>query len=400
MKVLYVNHGITNYLNAALKRICENGVEIVMSLPESDNGTLGKGVSLINYANVLYKIRYSKSVKKWYGKESLIDLKQILLEEQPDILLVGWPYFLQLFFDRALLKIVRKNDIKLIIQEIPFQTAPFKKLNYYKIHPMYNENMELQSKGLFFKIGTLFLMYIRKFVYQYCDATLNYTTYAYDILPSYGVDPESIFVRYNSSDTDALFAARAQVENSERILDNVPHVLHIGRLVKWKRVDLLIDAFKLVQQQVPDSKLVIIGDGPEKENLIDQAQSLGLSNQIVFTGAVHDPLTLGKYMYASTVYVLAGMGGLSINDAMTYSLPVICSVCDGTEKDLVTDGVNGFFFKEGDVNDLAAKIIRILSDNELAKKMGEASLDVIKNKININTVAQRYVDVFEYVINK
>lgn len=400
MKVLYLNHGVTNYMNASLEKVCNKGVEIVMLLPEGDNGTIGKGVYLVDHAKVSYKIRYSKSVKQWYGKEALVDLKQILLEEHPDILLVGWPYFLQLFFDRTLLKIVRKNNIKLIIYEIPFQTAPFKQLDYYRTHPVYNENMELQSKGFLFKIRMLFLMYIRKFVYKHCDATLNYTTYAYDILPSYGVDPESIFVRYNSTDTDALFAVRSQVENSERILDNVPHVLHIGRLVKWKRVDLLIDAFKLVQQQVPDSKLVIIGDGPEKENLIDQAQSLGLSNQIVFTGAVHDPLTLGKYMYASTVYVLAGMGGLSINDAMTYSLPVICSVCDGTEKDLVTDGVNGFFFKEGDVNDLAAKIIHILSDNELAQKMGEASLDIIKNKININTVAQCYIDAFEYVMKR
>lgn len=400
MKVLYVNHGITDYVNAALEKICNKGIQIVMLLPEGDNGTMGKGVSLINYENASYKIRYSKSVKQWYGKESLIDLKQILLEEQPDVLLFCWPYFLQLFFDRTLLKLLRKNNIKLIIHEIPFQTAPFKQLDYYKTHPVYNEKMELQSKGLLFKIRMLFLMYIRKFVYQHCDATLNYSTYAYDILPSYGIDPKSIFVRYNSSDTDALFAVRSQVENSDKILDNAPHILHIGRLVKWKRVDLLINAFKLVQQQFPDSKLVIIGNGPEKANLIDQAHSFGLSDKVIFTGGIHDPLTLGKYMYASTVYVLAGMGGLSINDAMTYSLPVICSVCDGTEKDLVTDGVNGFFFKEGDVNDLAAKIIRILSDKKLAQKMGEASLDIIKNKININTVAQRYIDVFEYVINK
>ena len=61
-------------------------------------------------------------------------------------------------------------------------------------------------------------------------------------------------------------------------------------------------------------------------------------------------------MNESTVYVLAGMGGLSINDAMCFSLFVICLVCDGTEKDLVADGVNGYFFKEGDANDLVDKI--------------------------------------------
>jgi len=60
-------------------------------------------------------------------------------------------------------------------------------------------------------------------------------------------------------------------------------------------------------------------------------------------------------MSASSVYVLAGMGGLSINDAMAYGLPVICSVCDGTERDLVTHHGNGLFFRENNVVDLSVK---------------------------------------------
>jgi glycosyltransferase involved in cell wall biosynthesis len=85
---------------------------------------------------------------------------------------------------------------------------------------------------------------------------------------------------------------------------------------------------------------------------------------------------------------------------MCFSLPVICSVCDGTEKDLITDGVNGYFFKEGDVDSLADKIDKILSDEERRKQMGEEAYRVIKEKINLDTVAQRYMDAFEYVMNK
>lgn len=70
-----------------------------------------------------------------------------------------------------------------------------------------------------------------------------------------------------------------------------------------------------------------------------------MTDSIRFIGAVYDPEKLGAYMNESTVYVLAGMGGLSINDAMTYGMPVLCSVCDGTERDLVIDGKNGFFSK-------------------------------------------------------
>ena len=104
-------------------------------------------------------------------------------------------------------------------------------------------------------------------------------------------------------------------------------------------------------------------------------------------------------MHESSVYVLAGMGGLSINDAMTYSMPVICSVCDSTERDLVTDGVNGFFFKEGDAADLAAKIKRLLESPELCRTMGEESFKVIRDRINIDTVSDRYMDVYKNLMH-
>lgn len=398
MKVIYVNLGITPYAHTVLEKLSANGCELVMLLPKNDDGTIGKGVKRANTDNRSYKITYSNTKRMWYGKPALTDMKSILIQEEPDILMIGWPYFLQLFFDMKLLPRIRKLNIKLIIQEIPFQIAPFLKFGYYRKHPVYNENMALQSKGLYFYLRTLMMMFIRKFVYKHAAATINYASVAYDILPSYGVKKESIFVRYNSTDTETLFATKERIAQLPPILQPRKRILHIGRLVKWKRIDLLLDAYKKIAGQYPDSELTIIGDGPEKESLVQQTFDLGLTDRVVFAGAIYDSLTLGQYMNESTIYVLAGMGGLSINDAMSFSLPVICSVCDGTEKDLVTDGVNGYFFKTGDANDLATKIKRLLSDTKTTKKMGAAGCDVIKNKININTVVQRYMDAFEYVM--
>ena len=156
-----------------------------------------------------------------------------------------------------------------------------------------------------------------------------------------------MFVTYNTCDTDTLLSRREQVISTPPLLDPTKkRILHIGRLVKWKRVDLLLEAFSMLAPEYVEAELVIVGDGPELESLKDQASKLGLMSKISFVGAIYDPLVLGKYMDDSTVYVLAGMGGLSINEAMCYSLPIICSVCDGTEKDLVVDGENGFYFFE------------------------------------------------------
>lgn len=400
MKVIYVNHTITLYTHPLLQKIIDKGCELVMVLPLGDNGTVGKGVEVSQSNNNSYSKRFSSSCKKWYGKAALIDLNVILIKERPDILMIGWPYMLQLYFERELRKTIKYYNIKLIVQEIPFQTPPFGKLSYFKEHPCYNEDMELISTGIKFKLQALLTMYIRKRIYRLASATINYATCAYDILPSYGVKKEAIFVRYNTGDTDALFEARKQIEQKKRMLSERQRIIHVGRLVKWKRVDLLIEAFKNVIEKYPNCELVIVGKGPEKDSLTQQVVEAGITDNVVFTGGIYDPLVLGQYMYESTVYVLAGMGGLSINDAMGYSLPIICSVCDGTEKDLVTDGVNGYFFKEGDTADLSEKIVAILSDPTKAKQMGEESYRIIRDKINLETVSQRYMDAFEYVMKQ
>jgi glycosyltransferase involved in cell wall biosynthesis len=93
------------------------------------------------------------------------------------------------------------------------------------------------------------------------------------------------------------------------------------------------------------------------------------------------------------------MGGLSINDAMAYGLPVICSVCDGTERDLVTHHGNGLFFRENNVVDLSEKIALLLRDPALRKKMGEASLRVIEERINLESVSDRYLDAFRKIVS-
>ena len=165
-------------------------------------------------------------------------------------------------------------------------------------------------------------------------------------------------------------------------------------------MDLLIAAFSLIAKRYQDCELVIVGDGPEKEALIRKAIDLGLRNRILFTGAVYDPIELAQYMNESSVYVLAGMGGLSINDAMCFSLPIICSVCDGTERDLVVDGVNGYFFEENDVNSLVEKINLILSDPSKAVEMGRKSLQIIKENVNLNTFTNMYIAALDYAIGR
>ena len=90
------------------------------------------------------------------------------------------------------------------------------------------------------------------------------------------------------------------------------------------------------------------------------------------------------------------MGGLSINDAMCFAKPVVCSVADGTEKRLVREGFNGHYFTNGDADSLTDRLDSLLSDPVRLRTFGDNSLKIIQEEINIHTVLREYVRAFEY----
>lgn len=406
MKVLLTFGGIPHYLNALLEKLHHKGVEVTVVTPLKGNATIGKGVKMVEGGT--YRHLNTPEKKMAYGKSGLPELPGLVAGERPDIVVLGWPYFLQVFFQPSLRRALKRCGARLVIREIPFQTPPYGQIrDYFRQHPMYDEGMRLQSQGKAFYLRQWLTARIRKYCYARVAGTLNYSTAAYDILPSYGVKREQIHVTYNSTDTEALWREKAAVLAAPALLPpSERRLLHIGRLVKWKRVDLLIEAFARTLGQYPDAELVIVGDGPELDNLKAQAASLGLPLRskeenatdgrgcVRFIGAVYDPKELGAYMNEATVYVLAGMGGLSINDAMTYALPVVCSVCDSTERDLVTDGRNGLFFRDGDADSLTEKILQLLASPQECRRMGEESERIIREQINIDTVSERYLKAF------
>ncbi|HHT30874.1 MULTISPECIES: glycosyltransferase [Petrimonas] len=401
MKVLYVFGGIPPYANALLNKLVDKGVEIVVVIPPEKSAMIGKGVKVIDREEANYRVITDEEKKGVLNKAGFKHLVSILRDEKPDILVAGWPFFLQYFFQPRLRKVLKENNTKFVMREIPFQVPPYGKLgSYYREHPVFDEDMNLLSDGLLFCIRQWFVAKIRKYCYSHADGVLVYSSIGKDILPTYNIPEEMVFVTYNANDSDELLRIREELAGEEPCLPrNSRRVIHIGRLVKWKRVDLLIDAFSRVVRRFPDAELLVVGDGPELENLKKQARDLKIEERVVFTGGVYDNATIGRYLLASSVYVLAGMGGLSINDAMTFSLPVICSVCDGTEHDLVGDGVNGFLFRENDAADLSEKIIALFNDPLLRARMGERSFEIIRDKVNLDSVSDRYIAAFKSILS-
>lgn len=398
MKVLFTFGGLPHYYNYVLSRLNEvNNLSVYVAAPESVGETLGKGV-FQSTEGINFNLIKTAEYKSWYGKAFLKNLPQIVDDIKPDVLVIIWPYVLSLILRPLFLYKLKKNRIKIIYKSIPFGVPEFKDGLLFR-SDFVNEEGVLQ-KGLAYSINIFFLTILRKIYLNLIDAHVNYIDDAYEILGSYGVPKEKIFVTYNSPNTEILFEAKNKAEKSDPILpENFYRLIHIGRLVKWKRVDLLINAVLKLKNKYKNIELVIIGSGPEENNLKELAKTLNIDTSVRFIGPVYDNVITGKYLMASSVYVLAGMGGLSINEAMAFGKPVICSVADGTEKKLVREGFNGKYFREGDLDDLVNVIGNLFNDKEKLNQMGINSFSIIKNEVNINTVIDGYVKAFNYVTN-
>jgi len=403
MKVLFTFGGLPHYNNYILSRLNSvQNLELVVAVPAKGAKTIGDSVKIAS-DGINFKIIYLEEKKAFYGNYYLNNLLGAIKQEKPDIIVTIWPYILNYIVDYTLRKYLKKNNIKLIIKEIPFDIPPFNQaISYYKSDYALklNEDLVMSARvNLFFFIKHTLLKWARKYYYTHLvDATVNYIDDAYQISTSYGLKKEQIFISTNSPDTEMLFDALKKIQNEPPVLPPNPYrIIHVGRLVKWKKVDQIIDAVKLLIPEFPDIELIIIGNGKEEPNLKKMAENLQISKHVKFAGGVYENEDLGRYLLSSSIYVLAGMGGLSINQAMAFGKPVICSIADGTERRLVKDNYNGYYFKPDDLDDLTSKIRHLFNNQNLIKEFGENSVQIIKEEVNIHTVMKGYIDAFNYV---
>jgi glycosyltransferase involved in cell wall biosynthesis len=349
-----------------------------------------------------------------------------ILKEKPDIVVTSLPHLKGFLAHVPTFLLMKAMRIRLILKSIPFRTLTR--------DAMRRELEEELSKGLsrasprlvgltcvlrragrlggrvagwtnraFDRFRSLkghvrmrFILWKAGFWWRFPDAHVNYIDDARAIYGSYGVPQDRIFVTYNSPDTEALLAARDRLR-AEGIPRHPRRLIHVGRLVEWKRVDLLIEAVARLRPAFPDLELVVAGEGPKADDWKALARNRGVADCVSFVGGVYSPEALGRQFMASGIYVLGGMGGLSINDAMCFGLPVVCSVCDGTEKHLVNDGKNGAIFRPGDVDDLIAKMSVMLKCHDVCATMGAESLRIIREDVNVQIVVKEYVRAFEHV---
>jgi len=167
--------------------------------------------------------------------------------------------------------------------------------------------------------------------------------------------------------------------------------ISVGRLNKVKGHSYLIESFKKVNDQLSeDDKLIIIGDGKEKDNLLHKIKELKLSDSVFLLGRKNN---VSDYLNAADLFISPSIHegfGISIAEAMASGVPVIATDVGGVSE-LIEDEKTGFLLKSGSAEDLTRKIKHLLDlPTDDLKKITDAARDDIEKKFSIGIMVKKY----------
>lgn len=174
-------------------------------------------------------------------------------------------------------------------------------------------------------------------------------------------------------------------------------VLYVGRLISTKCVDLLLQAWSRLTSDRP-STLLIVGDGPERQNLECLASSLELGS-VRFEGTTDD---VPSYLQAADVFVLPSQEeGLPVAllEAMASGLTVVVTDLPGNQS-IVHHGENGLMLPVGDLEELVDRLDLSIRSSDIRKQLGKNAFKSIYPDCSLQTVAQKYQALYEDVLAK
>ncbi|MGD2161827.1 MAG: glycosyltransferase family 4 protein [Anaerolineales bacterium] len=224
----------------------------------------------------------------------------------------------------------------------------------------------------------------RRYLFQF-DALIAYSSQGASEYQALGIPESRIFTAYN-----AVAPAPGSMPDRDSFEGREPRILFVGRLQERKRVDMLLEACRSLDQGI---ELTVVGDGPAKDELVRQAAEI--FPQANFVGALYGE-DLETWFSWADLFVLPGTGGLAVQQAMAAGLPVIVAQGDGTQTDLVS-GDNGWLVKPGDQEQLTSTLRNALSQPRALLMMGKESYKLSADRFNIEMMVTVFIKAIESV---
>jgi glycosyltransferase involved in cell wall biosynthesis len=227
------------------------------------------------------------------------------------------------------------------------------------------------------------------------DKVICVSRYGYECMTSADLLPQSRFeMIYNGVDlTRVKSDSRLATAFRERYA--IPAERAIVTQVSWiipaKGIADFLETARLVLRQNSNVQFVLVGDGDDREQYMNDAKAMGLSDHITWTGMVDDPFGAGVFHAADVICQFSRweeVFGWMIAEAMAHGKPVVATRVGGIPE-LITDGVSGHLVDRGDVPAMSDRVLALLADSDLRARMGEAGRECVSGKFDLrNNVTQ------------
>lgn len=263
-------------------------------------------------------------------------------------------------------------------------------INLPMITTLHGTDITLVGNHPFYKPAVTFSINKSDYVTSVSQSLKEDTLKLFKIKNKIKVIPNFIEIEKETSAFTGSCQRLAMAKENERI------ITHISNFRKVKRIPDIIHIFYQIQKQIP-AKLMMVGDGPEKEKAEALCMKLGIYEKVIFFGNSNE---IDKILSFTDLFLLPSETesfGLAALEAMSCGVPVISSNSGGLPE-VNFDGVSGYLSDVGNVEEMAANAIKILGDDATLKQFKINAMEVAKN-FDIKNILPKYEALYQRAID-
>ena len=322
-----------------------------------------------------------------------------------------YDYRLSRIYPLTMIKTMKKWNLDVIHSHTEFGIGIFARLLakqfnlplVHTYHTLYEDYTHYITHGYFQKSSQKILEYLTKF---YCDKTANElivpTNKIYKLFKEKYQFEKNIHIIPTGMDVERYYTENVNMNAVNKVKKKLALanedfiIIFVGRLAEEKNVEFIINSQAKINKEYPNIKLMIVGDGPDKEKYEELTKKLNLENNIIFTNKVPWK-DIPLYYHCADLFVTASTTetqGLTVIEAMASGVTPLC-IEDESFLGTVVDGLNGVIFKTEE--EYCSNIFKLYKDKTLRKKYShQARLQA--EQCNSKFYAERVLEVYKRAI--
>ena len=256
---------------------------------------------------------------------------------------------------------------------------------------LHGTDITLVGSHPFYKSAVTFSINKSDFVTSVSESLKQDTLKLFNIKREILVIPNFIELNKNREDSSIPCHRSVMAKSNQKI------ITHISNFRKVKRIPDVIEVFYKIQQKL-DVKLMMVGDGPEKEEAEILCEKLGISNRVIFFGNSNEVDRILSYTDLFLLPSETESFGLAALEAMAWGVPVISSNSGGLPE-VNYEGFSGFLSDVGNITEMAENAIKILEDESKLLHFKKNALEV-STKFDIKNILPLYESLYQRALEK